>query len=142
MKKLLVITCLACGVALAAQEPTFEVASVKQNTSGDGRMFIQMAPGNRINVTNMAPRQLITMAFQLQQFQLVGGPGWIDSDHFDIVAKIAGEQAPFVPGQTSPMMIAMRSLLAERFKLKLHKETREMDVYNLVMIKPGVAGPS
>jgi uncharacterized protein (TIGR03435 family) len=142
MRKLLVIACLACGVALAAQEPTFEVASVKQNTSGDGGQFIRMLPGNRFNATNMSPRALVTLAYQLQQFQLVGGPAWMNTDHYDIVAKMAGEQAPFVPGQPQPVMIAVRGLLAERFKLKLHKETREMDVYNLVMIKPGVAGPS
>src|SRR5438105_9635073 len=128
---------------LAAQEaaPTFEVASVKQNTSGDGRTLIQMLPGNRINVTNVPLRQLIGQAYQLQQFQLVGGPAWIGNDRFDIVAKLAGEPQPFVPGQPNPAMLAMRTLFAERFKLKLHKETRDLDVYNLVMLKPGVPGP-
>lgn len=144
MKATLFAICLVAGVVVMAQEatPTFEVASVKPNTSGEGGMFMRMMPGNRVTVTNMAPRQLITMAFQLQQFQLTGGPSWIDKDRFDIVAKIAGEQAPFVPGQPNPIMLAMRTLLVERFKLKLHKETREMDVYNLVMIKPGVPGPA
>jgi len=143
MRKLIVAFCLIGGAVIAAQqpEPTFEVASVKQNTSGDGGQFIRMLPGNRFSATNMSPRGLITLAYQLQQFQLVGGPAWLAAEHYDIVAKLAGEAVPFVPGMPQPVMLAMRGLLTERFKLKLHKETREMDVYNLVMIKPGVTGP-
>jgi uncharacterized protein (TIGR03435 family) len=143
MRKILAAICVAGAVGLVAQEEkTFEVASIKQNTSGDGGQFIRVMPGNRFNVTNMPPRALITLAYQLQQFQLVGGPPWLTSDHYDIVAKLAGEQVAFAPGQPNPMMLAMRGLLAERFKLKMHTETREMDVYNLVMIKPGAPGPN
>jgi uncharacterized protein (TIGR03435 family) len=143
MRKLVVGLCITTSVAFVAAQgaPTFEVASVKQNTSGDGRVLIQMLPGNRINVTNVPLRQLIGQAYQLQQFQLVGGPTWINNDRFDIVAKLQGEPTPFVPGQPNPAMLAMRTLLAERFKLKLHKETRDLDVYNLVMVKPDVPGP-
>jgi len=129
-------------VAAQNEAPTFEVASLKQNISGDGPMLIQTPPGNRITVTNVPLRQLITIAHQLQPFQLVGGPSWITNDHFDIVAKVAGEPKPFVAGQPPAVMLAMRELLAERFKLKLHKETRELDVYALVMVKPGVPGPA
>jgi uncharacterized protein (TIGR03435 family) len=142
MRKLIVAICVASTVCLLAQEPpTFEVASVKQNTSGDGRTFIQTPPGGRITVTNVPVRLLIVQAYQLQQFQLVGGPAWIANDRYDIVAKLGGEPKPFVPGQLNPAMIAMRGLLGDRFKLKLHKETRDMDVYNLVMVKPGAPGP-
>ena len=143
MRKLLIVICVTGAIGVLAQElPTFEVASIKQNTSGDGNQMIQMQPGNRIKVTNIPPRFLVTMAYQLQQFQLVGGPSWMTSDHYDIVAKVAGEPAAFVPGQPNPMTLAMRTLLADRFKLKLHKETRELDVYNLVMLKPGMPGPA
>lgn len=145
MRKLMIASCLIAAVGIvAAQEgaPAFEVASVKQNTSGDGPMLIQLPPGNRITVTNMPLRQLVTMAYQLQQYQLVGGPSWIANDRFDIVAKVAGEPKPFVAGQPNAAILALRPLLEERFKLKLHKETREMDVYSLVMVKSGVTGPN
>ena len=142
MRKLVIALCVASAIGLLAQEnPSFEVASIKQNTSGDGRILIQMLPGNRVNVTGVPARQLIALAYQLQQFQLVGGPAWLANDRYDIVGKIAGEPKPFVPGQPNPTMLAMRSLLADRFKLKFHNETREMDVYNIVMLKPGVPGP-
>jgi bla regulator protein BlaR1 len=131
--------------ALRAQDATattleFEVASVKQNTSGDGRVQIQILPGNRINMTNVPARFLVAQAYQLQQFQLVGGPSWLTTDRYDIVAKLAGEQKPIVPGTPNPVMLALRPLLTDRFKLKLHRETRDMDVYALVMVKPGVLG--
>jgi uncharacterized protein (TIGR03435 family) len=137
---------VAIGAAIVfaqdAPAPTFEVASVRKNTSNEGGSFIRMLPGNRLNATNMPVRVLITISYQLQQFQLEGGPSWIDNDRYDITAKIDGEQKPIVPGQTPDMILAIRSLLADRFKLKTHKEDRQMDVYNLVMIKPGVPGPS
>src|SRR3954469_8458937 len=131
MRKLILAGCVLSAIALlsAQDAPTFEVASVKQNTSGDGRTFIQMLPGNRINLTGVPLRLLISQAYQLQQFQLVGGPAWIGNDRFDIVAKLSGEPKPFVQGQPAPMMLALRPLLEERFKLKLHKETRDLDVY-------------
>src|SRR5262249_5232188 len=144
MRKLVVALCMSGAVALvAAQEsPTFEVASVKQNTSGDGRILIQALPGNRINMTNVPAQELIRLAYQLQQFQLVGGPSWLNTDHYDIVAKLEGEPKPIVPGTPNPSMSAMRSLLADRFKLTLQKEARDMDVYALVMVKPGSLGPA
>ncbi len=143
MRGVIITLCLVGGVALAAQEsaPTFEVASIKQNTSGDGRIMVQAPPGGRLTMTNVPARMLIVQAYQLQQFQLVGGPAWLANDHYDIVAKLAGEPKPFVPGQVNPVMLAMRGLLADRFKLKLHKETRDMEVYNLVAVKPGTPGP-
>ena len=67
-------------------EPAFEVASIKPNNSGDGRVMLQNQPG-RFTATNVTARLLIRNAYQLQDFQISGGHGWITSDHFDIVAK-------------------------------------------------------
>src|SRR5215510_2629073 len=89
---------------LLAQGPSFEVASIKPNNSGDGRVMMQNQPG-RFTATNVTLKQLIRNAYQLQDFQISGGPSWISSDHFDIVAKIEAseEQAiasgPGLPGQ-------------------------------------------
>jgi bla regulator protein BlaR1 len=79
------------GVALAAQAPAdppaFEVASIKPNNSGDGRVMMQMQPG-QFRATNIALRLLIRNAYQLQDFQISGGPSWLASDRFDINAKV------------------------------------------------------
>lgn len=121
----------------------YEAASVKPNTSGEQGTSIRRFPGGRLTATNMPLRSLITFAYQLQPFQLVGDPGWIRNERFDIVAKMEGDPPPVQPGQgPDPHMVAMRTLLAERFKLVVRPETREMDIYALVVAKPdGTLGP-
>ena len=127
-----------------ADAPQFEVASVKPHKSDDGTFGIMGQPGGRFTATNASLRLLIRTAYQLQDDQIVGGPGWLNADHFDIVAK-AQENASFVPpppGQgPGPMQLMLRALLADRFKLTVHTETRELPIYALVMArrdsKPG-----
>src|SRR5262245_16339579 len=149
MRQLTFGVCLAVIVSVVAsgQQPTdyvFEVATVKQNKSGERGGGIRRLPGGRVTVTNMAARGLITFAYQLGQFQLVGGPNWLADDKFDITAKIEGNPEWEGPGsgRPDPIQVAMRKLLAERFKLKIHRESRDLDAYALVMVKPGVAGPA
>jgi uncharacterized protein (TIGR03435 family) len=92
---------------------------------------------------------LIRNAYQLQDFQISGGPGWLASDRFDIVAKIeAGVQdampaGPPAPGQPpTPLQLMIRSLLAERFKLAAHTETKDQPIYALVLARSdGRLGP-
>jgi uncharacterized protein (TIGR03435 family) len=147
MRKLVFGLCLVAATALVvaqeASSPAFEVATIKVNKSGEQRQFIQRQPGGRVNVTNLPVRFLITFAYQLAQFQLVGGPSWMATDRFDMVAKLEGNPEFGPPGSgPDPIMRAMQTLLADRFKLKVHRETREMDIYALVMAKPGGApGP-
>jgi uncharacterized protein (TIGR03435 family) len=142
MRKLMLAVCLTVATVLVcAQEQSkeqFEVATIKVNKSGDFRQFIQRAPGNRVNVTNLPVRQLITFAYQLAPFQLVGGPSWIGNDRFDVIAKLQGDPVFAPPGSgADPIQRAMQTLLADRFQMKIHRETREVDIYALVMAKPG-----
>jgi len=92
----------------------------------------------------MPARGLVTFAYQLGQWQLIGGPGWLADERFDITAKIEGNPEWQGPGsgQPDPIQVAMRQLLVERFKLKLHTEMRDLDAYALVMVKPGMPGPA
>ncbi len=145
MKPFMLVVCLAAAVA--AQQPTervvFEAASIKPNDGSSPGQSIRIQPGGRFTVVNMPVRALITFAYQLQGYQLIGGPAWINSDRFDIVAKIDGDVAPpREPGQPDRAMLAMRTLLAERFKLVGHKETRDLDAYAMVLVKPGQRGPA
>jgi uncharacterized protein (TIGR03435 family) len=121
----------------------FEVAAVKPNTSGELGGSIRRQPGGRMTATNMPLRTLITFAYQVTPLTLVGGPSWIGQENFDIVAKVEGDPPPVAPGAgPDHLMLAMRTLLADRFHLKVHRETREMDVYALVMAKQnGTPGP-
>jgi uncharacterized protein (TIGR03435 family) len=135
------------GGSLAApgKEMQFEVASIKPNKSGDNRIMIGMQPGGRFNATNVTVTQLIRNAYQLQQFQIVGGPDWLSTEHFDIAAKaedgaVSGPPPP--PGQPGPIQLMLRALLADRFKFVAHNEDRELPIFALVLNKPdGKLGP-
>jgi len=128
--------------APSADTPAFEVASVKPNKSGDGRVMIGMQPGGRFTATNVPLRMLIRNAYQLQDAQLVGGPDWIASDRFDIMAKAEGDPPPTPPGTAGPIQLMLRTLLADRFKLVVHNETRELPIYALVLARSdGRLGP-
>jgi hypothetical protein len=113
MKSVLVVALFGAPMVLAAQrpsEPAFEVAPIRKNTSSSGRTFMDGA-GDRFSVTNASLRMLILRAYELLDDQLVGGPGWINTDRFDIVAVRGG---------------ASFDQVAQRFKLLAHSEMREM----------------
>ena len=134
-KKTLLVT-LAIG-ALAAAPQQFEVASVKVNTSPIAKTAIQTQPGGRFTATSVTLRQLIRTAYDLQEYQIASGPGWLATDRFDIVAKAdgAGQGDPFQAekdGGPSRGQLMLRTLLAERFKLVVHTEARELPIYALM----------
>jgi uncharacterized protein (TIGR03435 family) len=125
--------------------PAFEVASIKPNNSGDGRIMMQNQPGRYI-ATNVTLRLLIRNAYQLQDFQIAGGPSWLNSDHFDINAKVPDEfrdQPPMRPGGApGPLQLMIRALLADRFKLAVHNETKDSPIYALILARSdGKLGP-
>jgi bla regulator protein blaR1 len=130
----------------AQAQPQFEVASIKLNKSGDGRVMLGVQPGGRFTATNVPLRLLIRNAYQLQDFQIVGGPSWITSEHYDIVAKAEEGQGDAFQspgnGQPSRGQLMIRALLADRFKLAVHNEDREMPIFALVLARPdGKLGP-
>ena len=131
MKKLVLLGVLASATLTAQQPappaatPKFEVTSVKRNTSGEGFITLSLAPG-RPTFTNMPVRQLIVRAYGVQTFQVLGGPSWIGSDRFDVTAKAPDNATP------ADNNLMLQALLSDRFKLRVHRETRQSDVYRLV----------
>jgi len=137
---------LTCGAAVAlvllaqpiaetsAQAPAFEVASVKPN-KGDGPTESGVQPGGRVTMINVPLRMLIRSAYQVQDDQIVDAPGWIGTEHFDVIAKAPGDVPPPLPGNLGPIQLMMQSLLAERFKLVVHRETREFPAYALQLAR-------
>src|SRR5688572_23886433 len=131
MRAIAILALFVCSVIASAQSPAssdvaFEVASVKPNKSGSGSSSSGTRPGGAFVATNITPKLLILSAYRLRPFQVTGGPGWIDSDRFDLVAR-PPENAP--ANQAMPML---RTLLADRFKLITHTETKEQPIYALV----------
>jgi uncharacterized protein (TIGR03435 family) len=107
---------------------TFEVASVKKNTSGerpsaDGK-------GDRLNIYNLPLKFIVAMAYQVPNDR-VDGPSWTENDGFDIIAKPAPDATRDV------VFVMLQNLLAERFKLVIHHEQKPVPVYALVVAKNG-----
>ena len=111
------------------QSLSFEVASVKRNTSGS-LVANTTVEGNRYVATNLSVKDLMATAYApLPRNRMVGGPSWINTDRFDIVATMEGTPTP-------PEIFAMvRSLLVDRFQLAAHSETRDGDVYDLLVTR-------
>jgi len=121
-------------VLVLGQPGTFDVASIRR-TAPDVRITeFQMRQGGRLFVLGMTLRDLIRRAYGpegiVRNDQVVGGPGWADTDRFDIDA---GSDVPIPDDARTPRMLAMlRSLLDDRFRLKVHLEARETDVFSLM----------
>lgn len=153
---LLFLTLIGYGIAAAAQTsstppPTFEVASVRQNLSGRIGGAIRVPPAGQLSFTNVMLRVLIRDAYQVDAYAeshkldpgayagIIGMPtsgSQPDVPRFDVIAK--------PPDNTQPAerRAMMRALLEDRFKLRVHREMRQMGVYALTVAREGRLGPS
>src|SRR5262249_48319476 len=113
-------------------EPQFEVASIKRSAPGSRGPTIYNPTSARFAITSITTKSLIAYAYDVRGFQVSGGPSWIGSEGYDIVAKPQGEP-------TNERILAMaRGVLAERFKLTLHHESKEMSVLALTVAQGGL----
>ncbi len=136
------------GAGLWAQAPAenkqrFEVASVKPSEPGAQAQSVRRPPiGGQLFVTNIPLRDIIALAYQVPDlpWRLDGVPEWATKERFDIIAKAPGDVPPVRPGSPDPILFMLRTLLAERFRMTVHTENREMPVYALVLAKPGTLG--
>jgi uncharacterized protein (TIGR03435 family) len=129
---------------------TFEVASVKPSATDDRRVMIQIQPGGGLRTTGSNLKMLLTFAYDVRDFQVSGGPSWINTDRYDILAKAersAGAEIPLDDPRKmtdeqrktvgDQMRERLRALLADRFQLTVHRESKEQSVYVLVVAKNG-----
>jgi uncharacterized protein (TIGR03435 family) len=120
-------------ISAAVGQPAFEVASIRASQGGRGegsrRENIQVSPGS-LSMRNVSLRSSIRWAYHVMDYQ-VSGPDWMNFERYDISAK-AAEGVP-----EDQMRLMLQALLAERFKLVLHKETREHAAYSLIVAKGG-----
>ncbi len=123
---------LLTAFAAFAQPPAFEVASIKPVPPDAGKMDIRRDPAGGIVLANANLRTLVMMAYNLQPFQLSGGPPWLRSRRFDVSAKAPAGAAK------SQTWVMLQTLLADRFQLAVHKETHELPIYELVIAKGGL----
>lgn len=139
------VALILCATALRAatafgqgspQQLTFEVASIKLSAATDDQSRFETNPG-RLRLVNQTLRGCIRAAYAgggmpLKEWQVVGGPRWVDSARYDIAAKAEG-------AATGAQLVQMlKALLAERFKLVVHRETQLSPGYGLVVAKGGL----
>jgi uncharacterized protein (TIGR03435 family) len=121
---------VATVVAYSQPQPSFAVASVKPSNSTDQRPFFTFG-ADQVTANNVTVKRLIQSAYNIKDFQIAGGPGWIASDLFDISAK------PESPAKPDQIALMLQCLLADRFHLVIQRATKEMPVYALVVAKSG-----
>jgi uncharacterized protein (TIGR03435 family) len=123
-----------------AASPKFEVASIKPSDGSNGLFRVGLDPSGRFMANNITVKFLLEQAYGMKDSQISGAPSWVDSAHFDIEAK---PEDAFVQEKLSrderfrQMTLMMQSLLADRFKLAVRHETKELPVYTLVVAKNG-----
>jgi uncharacterized protein (TIGR03435 family) len=119
--------------------PAFEVASIKPSPPSTDQHLVaisQFQPGGRFTATNVQLRSLIALAYDLVDAPILGGPAWITTDRFEIVAKAEASAS------IEQIRLMLQALLKERFKLAAHTDTRELPVYTLVIARgDGRLGP-
>jgi len=131
---------LATG-GLFAQTPcsppvfdSFEVATIKLTPADWVRgRFIRMQTAHQLQVKNHSLRLLIAAAYNLSLRAVIGGPAWVDSEHYDILGETPCEVRPNLDQQ----MAMLRRLMVERYKLTFHRQQKELSIYVLMVAKGG-----
>jgi uncharacterized protein (TIGR03435 family) len=135
----------SCGVLAqpAATVPAFEVSTIKPaSPDANGRSF-RLVGARRFTANNHTLKENIGFAYNLAPGLISGGPAWADSERYDIVGETPGESRL----DNEQIRLMFRTLLADRFKLKFHREQKELSAYNLVLgksapkLKESTAGP-
>jgi len=141
LPKLLLLVLLATELAHAqTSTPTFEVATIKSaDPSSGGHTHINYPPGERFSAINITLLTLMQWTYSTPERQILDGPAWLDSTRFDIQAKASPDE---VKGLTSEQdrnlkRRMVQALLADRFHLTIHQETRVRPAYDLVVAKSG-----
>lgn len=122
----------AFAMVCCAQTAAFDAVSIRPAASDAGGRSFTQRPGGGLSTSNATVRMLLAFAYQVMPEEISGGPEWAGSDGFDIQAKAGNPNVS--PAQFREMI---QSLLADRFHLRLHRETRELAVYVLMQAKGG-----
>jgi uncharacterized protein (TIGR03435 family) len=124
---------------ILAQSPkaVFEAASIKPSDPSAPGYSWNTYPG-RLTVQNMSLKNLIMLAWDVKSYQIAGGPKWLDGDRFDVVAKMEESEAkPRGKEADARIRMALQALLADRFQLRIHADSKPLSAYSLVVSKNG-----
>jgi uncharacterized protein (TIGR03435 family) len=119
---------LTAAATTLAQSPAFEAASVKRRTEPGGG-FMGRQPGGRFTAQGVSLQDLIVFSYEIQPYQIVDGPRWLDTDRWDVTATGA-------PGSPADVLVALQNLLTNRFSLVVRREKRELPVFAIMLASP------
>ena len=129
--RLFALLCTAAFGQSQMAAPSFEAADVKANKSGEARMAVDFQPGGKFTARNVPMKILIALSYGVRPEAVQGGPAWIESERYDVVAKASQSAKP------EEIRRMVQSLLAERFKLAVHTDKKPMPAYALLTAKSG-----
>src|SRR5215469_13912657 len=118
--------------------PKYEVATIKPSTgASEGKIMLMFTPDG-VSMIGVQVQMLLREAFRVEDDRIIGAPGWVKTNRYDVQAKVSPEDAPKLEKLKMEERRSMLvPLLVERFNLKYHHETREMTGYALVVAKGG-----
>ena len=132
---LALVTVVAFGLG-QSQTPAFEVASIKPNESASGHGGAPFIPPGQFAVASYSLQALVSFAYEVPSSRIIGWPEWTRSARYDIQARTGK------PTTRAELLAMLRTLLADRFSLRAHREIREGDVYGLIVrTSDGATGP-
>jgi uncharacterized protein (TIGR03435 family) len=132
MRLLPLVFCLFIASVEGQTPPAFEVASIKPSAAEPGSASGIRSDVGRISARNMTVRGCVKSAYGLPEAQILGGPKWVDEERYDIDAKADSRAGD------GELMIMLRQLLTERFQLVVHRDTKPLNGYGLVVGKKGL----
>jgi uncharacterized protein (TIGR03435 family) len=133
LTRLAIFFAVAHSPAPAQPPQGFEVASIRPSRNNSADSNLDSAPGGRLTAANITVRELIRLAYDVKDYQIEHAPGWLEGERYDIAAKSA------IPAKRSleQERSQVRELLIDRFHLATHRETKQLQVYLLVVAKDG-----
>jgi len=136
--------CVIAGIAwgtsavwgqAASAPPAFDVVSIKPSAATNTDKTFHLGPDGSFQAGNYSLKDLIRLGWDVRNFQILGGPGWLDTERYNVQAKPV---APFAAHSTEgfkQLGLMVQAMLAERFQIKVHRQTKEMAVYYLALGK-------
>lgn len=121
------------AVLLLPAQPQFEVASIKLAAPDASGRWIRMQTAHQFVAHNHDLKTLIAAAYDVSPQAISGGPTWMETEHYELIAKAPGESRP----TWNQQMAMLRALLADRFKLAIHRQDKQMPIYALTIAKGG-----
>lgn len=129
----LLLLCVLSACLQAADAPAFDVASIRPHAPDDSRFVVHMPANGHFSCTGSVAKLVMMLAYDVQESQISGGPGWLDTEKWDIDAQ-RDDREPHSVEETRRML---QTLFEQRFSLQVHRSTEPRPAYLLTVSKGG-----